>query len=134
MAVSFYVLLWIGGGNDLIASFFDMSINTITWFLRFAIFLVPPLVFVATKRICLGLQRRDRDKLLHGMETGNILRLPHGERHQHRAGGHGDVGGRLALGEANGQAVVGDDAAVLDDLVRHGRVSFAAGGRHRRAP
>ncbi len=79
MAVSFYVLLWIGGGNDLIASFFDMSINTITWFLRFAIFLVPPLVFVATKRICLGLQRRDRDKLLHGMETGNILRLPHGE-------------------------------------------------------
>ena len=41
--------------------------------------MVPPLVFVATKRICLGLQRRDRDKLLHGMETGNILRLPHGE-------------------------------------------------------
>jgi ubiquinol-cytochrome c reductase cytochrome b subunit len=79
MAVSFYVLLWIGGGNDLIAGFFDMSINSITWFLRFAIFLVPPLVFVATKRICLGLQRRDRDKLLHGMETGNILRLPHGE-------------------------------------------------------
>ncbi len=79
MAVSFYVLLWIGGGNDLIASFFDMSINSITWFLRFAIFIVPPLVFVATKRICLGLQRRDRDKLLHGMETGNILRLPHGE-------------------------------------------------------
>ncbi|MEZ5119580.1 MAG: ubiquinol-cytochrome c reductase cytochrome b subunit [Candidatus Nanopelagicales bacterium] len=79
MAVSFYVLLWIGGGNDLIASFFDMSINSITWFLRFAIFIIPPLVFVATKRICLGLQRRDRDKLLHGMETGNILRLPHGE-------------------------------------------------------
>ena len=61
-------------------------------------------------------------------------RLPHGERHQHGAGGHGDVGGGLALGEAHGQAVVGDDAAVLDDLVRHGRLSFAAGGRHTRAP
>jgi len=79
MALSFYILLWIGGGNDLIASFFDTSINSITWFLRAAIFVVPPIVFVATKRICLGLQRRDRDKLLHGLETGNILRLPHGE-------------------------------------------------------
>ncbi|MEZ5185835.1 MAG: ubiquinol-cytochrome c reductase cytochrome b subunit [Candidatus Nanopelagicales bacterium] len=79
MALSFYILLWVGGGNDLIASFFDLSINAITWFLRIAIFVIPPLVFVATKRICLGLQRRDRDKLLHGLETGNILRLPHGE-------------------------------------------------------
>jgi ubiquinol-cytochrome c reductase cytochrome b subunit len=79
MALSFYILLWIGGGNDLIASFFDLSINSITWFLRIAIFVVPPLVFIATKRICLGLQRRDREKLLHGMETGNIMRLPHGE-------------------------------------------------------
>ena len=34
---SFCVLLWIGGGNDLIASFFDMSINTITWFLRWSL-------------------------------------------------------------------------------------------------
>jgi quinol---cytochrome-c reductase cytochrome b subunit len=79
MALSFYILLWVGGGNDLIAKFFDLSINGITWFLRIAIFVVPPLVFIATKRICLGLQRRDRNKLLHGMETGNILRLPHGE-------------------------------------------------------
>ena len=32
-----------------------------------------------TKRICLGLQRRDRDLVLHGRETGRIVRLPHGE-------------------------------------------------------
>ncbi len=79
MAITFYVLLWIGGGNDIIARFFDLSLNAITWFLRIAIFVVPPLVFVITKRICLSLQRRDRDKLLHGRETGNIMRLPHGE-------------------------------------------------------
>jgi ubiquinol-cytochrome c reductase cytochrome b subunit len=36
-------------------------------------------VFLATKRICLGLQHRDRDKLLHGRETGIIRRLPSGE-------------------------------------------------------
>ena len=37
---------------------------------------LPPLVFVVTKRICLGLQRRDREKLLHGRETGIIKRPP----------------------------------------------------------
>lgn len=79
MALTFYTLLWIGGGNDLIARFFDLSLNSITWFLRVAIFVLPPLAFVLTKRICLSLQRRDRDKLLHGYETGNILRLPNGE-------------------------------------------------------
>ena len=79
MAITFYGLLWIGGGNDVIATSFDLTINSITWFLRIAIFVIPPLMFVLTRRICLGLQRRDRDKLLHGYESGRILRLPHGE-------------------------------------------------------
>jgi ubiquinol-cytochrome c reductase cytochrome b subunit len=79
MAISFYLMLWISGGNDILATTFSLSINTITWALRFLLFIVPPLAFVLTKRICLGLQRRDQDKLLHGYETGQILRLPHGE-------------------------------------------------------
>ena len=41
--------------------------------------MLPPIAFVITKRICLGLQRRDRDRLLHGRETGIIKRLPSGE-------------------------------------------------------
>jgi len=79
MALSFYLLLFIGGGNDLIAAAFNMSINSIIWFLRITLFIVPPLMFVFTRRICLGLQRRDNAKLLHGYEAGRILRLPHGE-------------------------------------------------------
>lgn len=79
MSIVFYILLWVGGANDIIAVAFDMSINSITWFLRIALFALPPIAFVATKRACLGLQRRDRDKLLHGFESGRILRLPHGE-------------------------------------------------------
>ena len=43
------------------------------------LFALPPIAFVITKRICLGLQRRDNDKLLHGYETGRVLRLPSGE-------------------------------------------------------
>jgi ubiquinol-cytochrome c reductase cytochrome b subunit len=79
MAISFYLLLWSGGGNDIIATQFNMSINDISNVLRVLVFAVPPIVFVVTKRICLGLQRRDRDVALHGVESGRIVRLPHGE-------------------------------------------------------
>lgn len=79
MSLVFYMILVISGGNDIIASAFNLSINQITWGFRFLLFVLPPLSFVITKRICLGLQRRDNDKLLHGYETGRILRLPSGE-------------------------------------------------------
>ncbi|AJC58944.1 MULTISPECIES: ubiquinol-cytochrome c reductase cytochrome b subunit [Streptomyces] len=76
--VAYFVML-IGGGNDLWATHFHLSINSITWFVRIAFFVGPVLAFIATKRICLGLQRRDKDKVLHGRESGIIKRLPHGE-------------------------------------------------------
>ncbi len=78
-AIVFYGLLWIGGGNDIIATTFDLSINAITRTLQVMLIAGPPIAFVITKRLCLGLQRRDRDKLLHGYESGRVLRLPHGE-------------------------------------------------------
>jgi ubiquinol-cytochrome c reductase cytochrome b subunit len=62
-----------------IAVTFHMSVNTITWTVRIALFVVPVVLFLVTKRIALGLQRRDRDKVLHGRETGIVKRLPHGE-------------------------------------------------------
>ena len=79
MSLSFYLLLVLNGGNDIIAYSFDLSINTITRAVQVALFVVPPIVFVATKRACLGLQRRDRERILHGRETGIIKRLPNGE-------------------------------------------------------
>ena len=79
MAISFYVILLLAGGNDIIASVFHVSINEITYTLRAAIFLVPPLVYIATKRFCLSLQGADDNLLHHGIETGTIRRLPSGE-------------------------------------------------------
>ncbi|WP_432537053.1 cytochrome bc1 complex cytochrome b subunit [Kineococcus arenarius] len=79
MALTFYVLLLISGGNDIIAHMMGLSINDITRSLRVLVFVLPALAFVVTKRICLGLQRKDREKALHGRETGRIVRLPHGE-------------------------------------------------------
>lgn len=77
--LTLYVILLIGGGNDIWATHFHLSINTITWFIRIAFFVGPVIAFVITKRFCLGLQRRDAEKVLHGRESGIIKRLPHGE-------------------------------------------------------
>ncbi|MFC6062303.1 cytochrome b [Streptomyces ochraceiscleroticus] len=74
-----YLVMLVGGGNDLWATHFHLSINSISWFVRIAFFVGPVLSFIITKRICMGLQRRDRDKVLHGRESGIIKRLPHGE-------------------------------------------------------
>ncbi|MEU6393490.1 cytochrome bc complex cytochrome b subunit [Streptomyces sp. NPDC046939] len=77
--LSLYCVLLIGGGNDIVALRFHLSINAITWAVRIGFFVVPALAFFVTKRICNGLQRRDREKSLHGRESGTIKRLPHGE-------------------------------------------------------
>ncbi|MFF2653387.1 cytochrome bc complex cytochrome b subunit [Streptomyces sp. NPDC058045] len=77
--LTWYVVMLIGGGNDLFATHFHLSINAITWFVRVAFFVGPVITFIVTKRICLGLQRRDKEKVLHGRESGIIKRLPHGE-------------------------------------------------------
>ncbi|WP_406860484.1 cytochrome bc complex cytochrome b subunit [Streptomyces sp. HUAS MG47] len=77
--ITAYMVMLVGGGNDIWATHFNLSINSITWFVRIAFFVGPVIAFIVTKRICLGLQRRDRDKVLHGRESGIIKRLPHGE-------------------------------------------------------
>ncbi|TDT29268.1 menaquinol-cytochrome c reductase cytochrome b subunit precursor [Streptomyces sp. BK208] len=74
-----YLILLLAGGNDLWATHLHLSVNAITWCVRVGFFVAPVLAFLVTKRICLGLQRRDREKVLHGRETGIIKRLPHGE-------------------------------------------------------
>jgi ubiquinol-cytochrome c reductase cytochrome b subunit len=75
----FMFVALINGGNDLIATHFDSSINHIMWFTRIGIIVLPILTFFITKRVCLSLQRADRDLVLHGRETGRLVRLPHGE-------------------------------------------------------
>ena len=79
MSLTFMLVALINGGNDIIATTFDLSINQVMWFSRIAIFILPPIAFVITKRICLSLQRADRELVLHGRETGRLLMLPHGE-------------------------------------------------------
>ena len=79
MSIAFILVVLLNGGNDLIATHFHLSINSIMWFTRIGVLVIPPIVFVITKRICLSLQRADRELVLHGRETGRLVMLPHGE-------------------------------------------------------
>jgi quinol---cytochrome-c reductase cytochrome b subunit len=79
MACTFLAVLFISGGNDLIAKAFDISLNAMTWGGRIATLVLPPLAYVIVYRLCLGLQRHDREVLEHGVETGIVKRLPTGE-------------------------------------------------------
>jgi ubiquinol-cytochrome c reductase cytochrome b subunit len=93
MAISFYLVLTISGGNDVVAEKLDISLNAMTWAGRIGLLIVPPVAYYITYRICLGLQQHDREVLVHGVETGIIRRLPDGrfiEVHQPLApGGNG---------------------------------------------
>ncbi|MGW1540056.1 cytochrome bc1 complex cytochrome b subunit [Streptomyces sp. NPDC002309] len=74
-----YGVALLGAANDLIAIRWDMSVNAVTWTIRIGLFVAPPIAYTVAKRWALGLQRRDRDKVLHGRETGVIRRTPSGE-------------------------------------------------------
>jgi quinol-cytochrome oxidoreductase complex cytochrome b subunit len=77
--VVFYGVLWAAGGNDIIARAFQIPLYTTTWFFRITIILGPVLGYIIAYRMCLGLQRKDRGLVHHGLETGIIKRLPTGE-------------------------------------------------------
>jgi len=82
--ITFYGVLWLNSGNDIIATRFHLSINAITWACRVLVFLGPAMAFWVTRRIAISLQRADRERLLHGRESGVIVRSPDGgysERH-----------------------------------------------------
>lgn len=78
-AMTFYGALWGAASADLIATHFVVGLETTIHFFQAAAILGPILAFDITRRIAIGLQRKDQELLLHGYETGRIVRLPGGE-------------------------------------------------------
>ncbi len=76
--ITFYGILWLEGANDVIAYQLNISLYLTTEIARYAIFIGPVVAYWVTKRICLGLQRKDAELLEHGVETGIIRQLPSG--------------------------------------------------------
>jgi len=77
--VTFYAVLWAAASSDLIATHFRLTIEAVITVLQVLIFVGPIVAYFVTKRICVGLQKKDREIALHGYESGRIVRLPGGE-------------------------------------------------------
>ncbi|MDR9362878.1 MAG: cytochrome bc complex cytochrome b subunit [Microbacteriaceae bacterium] len=77
--VVFYAILWAGASTDLIAYHFQMSLNHVLTSMQILLIIGPFIAYFITKRACLALQRKDRELVLHGRETGRVVRLPNGE-------------------------------------------------------
>lgn len=77
--ITFYATMWAAASSDVMSVFFHWNVFLVTHVLQANLILGPIIAFVITKRTALALQRKDRDLVLHGTETGHVLRLPHGE-------------------------------------------------------
>ncbi|MFM2277308.1 MAG: hypothetical protein RIT12_704 [Actinomycetota bacterium] len=77
--VMFYAVLWAGASTDLIATHFKMNLNQVLVTMQISLIVLPIVAFIVTKRVCLALQRKDKEVAIHGRESGRIVRLPHGE-------------------------------------------------------
>jgi ubiquinol-cytochrome c reductase cytochrome b subunit len=77
--VTFYAVLWAAASSDLIATHFKLTIEGVIIACQVLLIVAPIIAYFVTKRICLALQKKDREIALHGFESGRIVRLPGGE-------------------------------------------------------
>lgn len=77
--IVFFGVLWLAGSADIVSLLFHVSFESVILTLQVALFVGPVIGFTVTQRICFALQRADRELVLHGYETGRILRMPGGE-------------------------------------------------------
>jgi ubiquinol-cytochrome c reductase cytochrome b subunit len=77
--VIFYATLWGAASSDIVATQFRVSIEAVTLVYQVGLIVGPVVGFVIARQVALALQRRDRELVLHGVETGRIVRMPGGE-------------------------------------------------------
>ena len=77
--VIFYAVLWAAASSDLIATHFHLTMEGVIHSLQALLLLGPVIGYFVTKRICIALQKKDREIVLHGYESGRIVRMPGGE-------------------------------------------------------
>ena len=77
--VTFYAVMWAAASSDIIATHFRLAVEHVTYALQGLLILGPILAYFVAKRICIALQKKDREIALHGFESGRIVRMPSGE-------------------------------------------------------
>ncbi|MFG3296645.1 cytochrome bc complex cytochrome b subunit [Streptomyces sp. NPDC048179] len=70
--VTFYGVLLLAGGNDIIAQTFRISVNALTWIFRVALVVAPVLALLVTRALCSALLQTEQERLTEGEETGEV--------------------------------------------------------------
>ncbi len=78
-ALMFYAVLFAAGGDDVISKSFQVSVNGLVWFGRFALFILPVIAYKVTASWCRTLSMEDRGRERHGVETGYLARYAGGD-------------------------------------------------------
>jgi len=75
-ALGFFFTLFGASATDVLANFFQISLNSVLWFFRFAVFIVPVIVFFVAWRLCIdmnqtpGVGKRKRANVVTRSATG----------------------------------------------------------------
>ncbi|WNM36572.1 ubiquinol-cytochrome c reductase cytochrome b subunit [Streptomyces sp. Li-HN-5-11] len=70
--ITFFGVLLLDGSQDVLERVFRVPFEIYTWTLRVGLFVLPVLGFWLTKRLCLGLQAKDRARLVGGKPTAEV--------------------------------------------------------------
>jgi ubiquinol-cytochrome c reductase cytochrome b subunit len=116
--MTFYGVLWGAASADVIATSFGVALESVVIVFQVALVVAPPVAFSITRRVCLGLQQKDRDLLAHGVETGRIVRMPGGRYVEIHAPLPAEARERLTAVRAERPAMLRPDA--------DGRITVAA--------
>ncbi|MGC5341548.1 cytochrome b [Streptomyces sp. DT171] len=85
-----YGVLLLAGGQDVVSYVFHLPFPPLTWVFRVLFVVGPVAAFWLTKRLCLALQKRERELLSEGEETGEVTQTVEGaHRPGHRPLGDG---------------------------------------------
>jgi ubiquinol-cytochrome c reductase cytochrome b subunit len=80
--LAFYFTLFGASSTDVLANFFQISLNTVLWFFRVAVFVIPTVVGLFTYRICLdmsgvaGIGKRKRAVVVSRSAEGEYATTP----------------------------------------------------------
>lgn len=109
--MSFYGVLWGAGSADVVAETFRLSLESVVVTFQVLLLVAPLVAFSVTRRVCLGLQQKDRDLLEHGVETGRILRMPGGRYVEIHAPVPAETRRRLVARDADRPMMLRPDAS-----------------------
>jgi ubiquinol-cytochrome c reductase cytochrome b subunit len=106
--ITYFAVLTFAGSDDVAVLYFRLNTNGVVILLRVLVFVLPPIAFLVTRRVCMELQRNDWHAVVFGRDTGEVAELAEG----------GYAAPVQQLGQAERYRLTARDNGPLDPVVR----------------